>query len=96
MSEDRLTAVRERIQALLRDSLLVHPESADVDLVDTGAVDSADFMELFLLLEREFRIEIAAADLVLDNFRTIASMAIFVLAKQGAPEPPPARGSDGP
>jgi acyl carrier protein len=74
-------AVRDRIRDLLLNSLLVPADHLDSDLVATGVIDSADFMALFMLLEREFGIEIQAGDLVLENFRTIARMTSFVRSK---------------
>jgi acyl carrier protein len=83
MGNDTLlqAAVRLRIRQLLQDSLLVPSECLGVDLVENGVIDSADFMELFLFIEEAFGIQVEAADLVLENFRTVDQMTAFVLSK---------------
>jgi acyl carrier protein len=71
-----------RIMKLLRESLFVEPPDADTDIVETGLIDSAGFMDLFIVLEDQFGIRIAAADLDLNHFRTVGKMAAFVIDKQ--------------
>lgn len=75
-------AVTDRILWLIRSSLLLDHPSIDTDLVEAGMIDSAGFMELFVVLENEFEIEIKMDDLDLDNFRTVERMAGFVIYKQ--------------
>jgi len=67
---------------LLRDSLFLDPPNTNSDLVEGGMIDSASFMELFVILEDEFGIRIELGDLDLDHFCTIERMAAFVIAKQ--------------
>lgn len=73
--------VTNRIVELLKISLLLNPQSPDSDLVETGLIDSAGFMELFAILEEEFDIVIEVNDLILENFRTVRHMAAFVALK---------------
>ena len=74
--------VSARIMRLLRDSLLLEPSNTNTDLIEGGVIDSAGFMELFVLLENEFGIQIELADLDLDHFRTVQDIASFVINKQ--------------
>lgn len=84
MTDDRTPTaetIRDRIRHLLGNNLLIPSEKMDIDLVENGVVDSADFMSLFLLIENEFGIVVEAADLVFDNFRTTDRMTAFVMSK---------------
>jgi acyl carrier protein len=75
------------VQRLLDESLHLGPVDADADLVEGGMVDSAGFMELFVLLEDQFAIRIEAGDMDLAHFRTARRMAAFVMEKRrGGPE----------
>ena len=80
MVESKRTSVR--IMQLLRDSLSLDLPDTDTDLVDSGLIDSAGFMELFVTLEKEFSIRIERDDLDLDNFRTVDRLAAFVNKKR--------------
>jgi phosphopantetheine binding protein len=61
---------------------LVVPGS-DVDLFETGGLDSLVFVDLLLCLEKEFGLKVALEDLELDNFRSIARLAKFVASRVG-------------
>ena len=82
MNNPEQHSVVARIMILLRESLFLDLSSTDIDLVEGGVIDSAGFMELFILLEDEFGIEIELGDLNLDHFRTVERMASFVIGKQ--------------
>ncbi|WP_437854460.1 acyl carrier protein [Sorangium sp. So ce363] len=73
------------VQQILGESLHLGPVGADVDLVESGLIDSAAFMDLFVLLEDRFGIKIEAGDMDLEHFRTAARMAAFVAGKQAGP-----------
>ncbi|KWV30928.1 acyl carrier protein [Micromonospora rifamycinica] len=51
---------------------------ADQDLFDSGLVNSMFAMELVVHLEQTFQIAVLGADLRLDNFRSVRSMATLV------------------
>ena len=55
--------------------------SDETDLFAGAGLDSLGLVELLLGLEEEFGIDIEAADLELDRFRSIASIASFVCSK---------------
>jgi len=79
MSPD--SRLRERIADVFSGALHVDVPSADTDLFDTGVLDSLAFVELLLHLEREFGIKTSAHDLEMENFRSIARIAEFVMAR---------------
>lgn len=56
----------------------------DLDLFASGTVSSIFAMELVVHLEQTFGIVIGGADLQMDNFRTVDSMAGLVLRLQDA------------
>lgn len=76
-------AVVDRLLSRLGDSLLLEVTGPEMDLIDSGVLDSSGFMTLFAELEREFDIGISAADMRLENFRTLGTIARFVRAKRG-------------
>jgi D-alanine--poly(phosphoribitol) ligase subunit 2 len=67
------------IYAALRDRLLVIVGSADVDLFDTGLVDSIGLVELILELEDRFGISLPMDNLEIDDLRTVRRIADLVL-----------------
>jgi acyl carrier protein len=76
----------QRLVALFAADLKIVVPSVDTDLFDSALLDSLAFVELLMHLERQFGVAIAMDDLETDNFRTIARIADFVLART-APQP---------
>ena len=62
----------------------VEVPSIDTDLIASGYIDSLMLVELLLHLEQDFGMTISIADLELDHFRTIVSIAEFISTQQGA------------
>ena len=56
--------------------------SFDTDLLKTGILDSLQFVELLLRLEKEFGLTIALEDFEVDFFRSIDTIAAFVVNHQ--------------
>ncbi len=56
----------------------------DEDYFTLGLVNSLLALELVAHVERRFGIEVAVADLDLDNFRTMNRVTAFVLRKRSA------------
>jgi D-alanine--poly(phosphoribitol) ligase subunit 2 len=78
-----VSAVRERIVGLFLANLHLDIPSAEVDLFEMGVLDSFAFVELLLLLEREFGVGVSVDDLEIDNFRSIDRIAAFVVTHNG-------------
>jgi D-alanine--poly(phosphoribitol) ligase subunit 2 len=57
--------------------------SAEADLFESGLLDSLAFVDLLLKLEEEFGIKAAVDELEIDNFRSIARIADFVIHRNG-------------
>lgn len=66
------------IHAVLRDHLTVMVESPDVDLLDTGLIDSIGLVELILQLEDRFAVSLPMDTLEIDDFRSINRIADLI------------------
>jgi D-alanine--poly(phosphoribitol) ligase subunit 2 len=67
-----------RIRELFLGALDIRIDSAEIDLIEAGLLDSLVLVELLLQLEQEFGIDVVMADLEIDDFRTVKSIAAFV------------------
>ena len=76
--------LRERITSVFSTALNRDVPSAELDLFESGVLDSLGFVELLLQLEREFGVTTSVEDLEVENFRSIANIADFVLARSAA------------
>lgn len=70
----------ERLRSLLLEHLHVEAPSPDVDLLESGVLDSLQLVDLLLLIEQHFgrRIPIEAIDL--DDLRSLARLADLLRA----------------
>lgn len=71
--------VRERVANLFSCGMNLDVPSVDTDLFDTGVLDSLAFVELLLQLEQEFGVTTSVEDLEVENFKSIARIADFVM-----------------
>jgi acyl carrier protein len=69
---------RERITRVLRDTLGVEVPSPETDLIETGLLDSLALVSLLAEIEREFGFELPLDTLEVDDFRTVATAAVYV------------------
>ena len=77
-------ALRGRLTELFATALNIEVPGDDVDLFESGMLDSLAFVELLFHLERAFGIETAVDDLEPANFRTLACITEFVAARIAA------------
>jgi acyl carrier protein len=68
----------ERLGRVVRDVADVEIPLDDVDLIESGLLDSLALVNLIAEIEHEFGLELALDSLDLDNFRSLGSMADFV------------------
>jgi methoxymalonate biosynthesis acyl carrier protein len=61
-----------------------HDLKPEEDIFSLGFVNSLLAMQLVAFVEKEFGVHVEDADLDLDNFRTVSSIASLVERKQGA------------
>lgn len=74
----------ERLGELFVRSFHVEVPSPDTDLLASGVLDSFQFVELLLQLERQFGLRVRIDDIELDQLRTLSSIARLVAAPRGA------------
>ena len=67
-------AIIERLGAVFAEA-----PSPDTDLLETGILDSFQFVELLLQLEQRFGVRIKIDDIDLDDLRTLARIARLVV-----------------
>lgn len=66
------------LMALFEGELSIDVPATDSDLLDSGLVSSVTFVELVMVLEERFGIQIPLDDLELDQFRTVRRIAALV------------------
>ena len=88
-------AIIERLGAVFTESFHIEVPSPDTDLIESGILDSFQFVELLLQLEQNFNLRIKIDDIDLEDLRTIARIARLVAASGGATNPSSAQPSSG-
>lgn len=77
-------AIKERLDALFVECFNIEVPSPDTDLLDTGALDSLQFVELLAQLEQRFGFQVKVSDIDIDDLRTIERIARLVAEQGGA------------
>ncbi len=85
----------ERLEVLFVERFHIEVPSPDTDLVETGILDSFQFVELLLQLEQHFGFRIKIDDIDLDDLRTLARIARLVDTSDAATDPSAAQPSLG-
>jgi acyl carrier protein len=83
------------LAALFTDNLRVEVPSPETDLLASGRIDSLGVVELLFQLEQRFGIRVQTDDLEVNHFRSLAAIAVFVIARRrngGSPSHPVADG----
>ena len=75
------TPLQHRIVNLFSTALNRNVPSVDSDLFDLGVIDSLGFVQLVLLLEQEFGVTTSVDDMDVENFKSIAHIASFLVAR---------------
>ena len=79
------TTIIERLGALFTERFHIEVPSADTDLLETGILDSFQFVELLFQLEQHFGLRVSIDDIDLEDLRTLARIARLVAAHGGGP-----------
>lgn len=82
-----MSDLKPRIRAFIEGNFLIQAtmQLQDSDsLLDFQIVDSTGFLELIHFVEAEFGLKVADAEMVLENFDSIDSIAQFVQRKLGS------------
>lgn len=80
-------AITQRLFALFAEAFQIEAPAPDLDLIDTGVLDSLQLVELLYRLEREFDTTIAIEDIDLDDLRTLNRIARLVAARSASKTP---------
>lgn len=89
------TTIIERLGAVFTERFHIEVPTADTDLLETGILDSFQFVELLFQLEQHFGLRVSIDDIDLEDLRTLARIAQLVAANGGGTEPPAAQSSAG-
>jgi D-alanine--poly(phosphoribitol) ligase subunit 2 len=76
-------SVLDRISALFLRHLSIEVPSEDVDLLDTGVLDSLTLVQLLLHIEEDFGVQISVEDVQIDNFRSLSRITELILSYNG-------------
>jgi len=63
-----------RAQQIFENALNVTAPDPDVDIIETGLIDSLGLVTLIFELEREFDVQVPLESLEVDDFRTISNL----------------------
>jgi acyl carrier protein len=74
-------AIVDRLIALFAESFHIEVPAPDTDLLESGLLDSFQFVELLAHLEREFGMRIRIDDLELDDLRSLERIARLVAGR---------------
>ena len=86
MTEDNATI--GRLGALFTECFHIEVPSADTDLLESGILDSLQFVELLVQLEQNFDLRIKIDDIDLEDLRSLARIARLVDANREAARSP--------
>ena len=70
--------IADRLGALFAETFHVEVPSPDTDLLESGLLDSFQFVELLAELERQFGLRLRIDDIELDDLRTLARIARLI------------------
>jgi D-alanine--poly(phosphoribitol) ligase subunit 2 len=73
----------EQIGELVRDTLGVHAPGPDVDLIESGLIDSLSLVTLIAELETAFDVRFPLESFDVEDFRTLERMAAVINAIRG-------------
>ena len=80
-------AMIDRLDALFVECFHIEVPSPDTDLLETGILDSLQFVELLVQLEQRFGFKVQVDAINIDDLRTLERIARVVAARNGATLP---------
>jgi D-alanine--poly(phosphoribitol) ligase subunit 2 len=69
------TSTVDRVRLLIEDVLDIEVPDGDIDLIDSGLLDSLALVSLIAGIEEEFQLELPLEDLDVDQLRSAESIA---------------------
>ena len=81
-----MNSAEELLRKYIADNILFsgqgYPYAVDTSFLENGIVDSMNVLELVMFVEQKFGIKVEDAEIVPDNFDSVARLAAFVRRKQ--------------
>ncbi len=81
-----MNSVEELLRKYIADNILFsgsgYPYADDTSFLENGIVDSMNVLELVMFVEQKFGVKVEDAEIVPDNFDSVAKLAEFVRRKQ--------------
>jgi acyl carrier protein len=77
----KLRDLEARIARVFVEKLQLEPPTPELDLFETGTLDSLRLVRLLAELERALGVRLSMEDLEFEDFRTLAGIARFVAAR---------------
>lgn len=84
MDNTEYRQIKTDLVTLLQQKLHVEIPSEEVDLFETGILDSQKFVELLFHIEQHFATQITAEDFEIENFRCIDKIAALIVRHRNA------------
>jgi D-alanine--poly(phosphoribitol) ligase subunit 2 len=66
------------VRKLLAERLMIQVDAPDLDLIDSGLVDSLGIVELILEIEQRFEVSLPPEEIDIEDFRTLEGLANLV------------------
>ena len=82
------SAIGQRLLNLFADAFQIEAPAADLDLIESGVLDSLQLVELLYRLEREFGARIPIEHIDLDDLRTLERIAGLIAARTATDSTP--------
>ncbi len=73
----------DAVVAIFRDKLNIDVPGTDVDVIETGLLDSLGLVTLVVEIEEQFNVSVPFETLDVDDFRTVRSIADLVESQSG-------------
>jgi acyl carrier protein len=83
--EENMAAVNDQIRRFIQQAFLVDDFADDASFMATGLIDSLGIGQLVAFVESTYEIRVQDADLVPDNFDSVAKLVAFVRRKRELP-----------
>lgn len=74
------TSTVDRVRLLIEDVLSIEVADGDIDMIESGLLDSLALVSLIAGIEQEFQLELPLEDLDVDQFRSADSIAQLLAA----------------
>lgn len=74
--------VKEKVRNFISTLDNARGISDTTKLIETGIIDSLNFIELILFIEKDFNIEIKLSDAQIEYFETINMLSEFIIGKR--------------